>query len=745
MTRVAMDGWSPRLSNWQDRLPPRTTRLSKELTSPVCAMLIGLAVALACPLLAPLASAQTPSEQPNSILLVAGRLEVQSESGVLIASDGVTIHYGDHVLRTDRIAYDQRAGQLSISEPLVLVSGTDIVAGQSAELSDDLRNGIIRGVQVLIDRQFQLAAEGIRRRDGRFTYLRNAVASSCRICRDNTVPVWQIRSEAVLHDLVAQRIYFRNAVLEVAGIPVLILPSLHIPDPSVTRASGFLVPTAITSSTLGTGFKLPYYHVLSPHDDMTLTPFVTTEGGAVIEAEYRRNAASGQFEFEGALNLGGGIDDKDYGNFISGSGQFDLPNEFLLDFELGLAANKNFIAQYGYGQQDRLLSRVDVERTRSDSHVGFGAAFIQSLRTREIDPKIPLVFPEISYRRTWRHASLPGTLGLRAHWVNLLREGDNSFARAGLHFDWRHRWPIGNGFIAGLTTEVAGIAYKTDDDPEFGSGSLAVPDGTVAIELRRPLRLTSTSGSLHRLEPIVQLVWRPDRLKPVPNEDSDEFEFEDSSLFSFDRFPGLDQRELGLRANVGVSYSVLAASGMSLDAVIGQVFRPRDLNQFPDGSALSGTSSDVVTALSLKLPNRLGLTSLAVFDDRLQVTKSEHRLNYNHDRFDLAIGFLDLKTAEMSGGKHRSRELIAKGTYRISPTADLFGSFRRNLADHQTTGAEVGFSIANDCVNFNFSFSLDAAVSGTVRSARTLSMTVELLGFGSTTDIRGRVGDTCVF
>ena len=695
----------------------------------------GIATRIACFLLAAFAAAgagEAPAQSSRDpVSLVAGSLRVDQGSERLVASDGVTAYYRDQILRTDRIVYDRRAGRLMISEPLTMVSGGDVAIARSADVSDDFRDAIIDSANVLIGQELQLAAARMVRRDGRYKILANAIASSCRICSESDVPAWRIRSRSVIHDEQDKKIYFEGAVLEIAGIPVAYVPNLRVPDPSVRRASGFLVPTLITSNTLGTAARLPYYLVLSDHADVTLAPFVSTGGSAILEAEFRRNFGRGNVRFDGAVALADALNPEGHGSFLRGNGQFSLPREFELTFEVEAASNKTFPAQYRYSGQDRLLSRLDVERTRAGSYLGFGASQVQSLRTNETDRQVPLVLPDIRYYRTWNPRPGSGTVGLRAHSLNLIQRTGDGFTRNGLHIDWRNRWQLKRGLQLGVAGEVGVLHYATQNlpDPGPGTGSLVAFDRLGAAELRWPLSLTA-GETLHRLGPVVQVVWSPDDADDRPDREGVRFNFEDSNLLSPDRIPGFDRPERGLRANVGVNYGLFRPSGLSIDATVGRVFRERDLKQFDPASGHAGKSSSYVGALHLSLPNRLELASLGVFDDRLRFSKFEQSVAYTGREYEVGLNYIDVagSAAEEGGQSRAAREITVDGRLALNSRVDLHGSLRRNLISNKTTEGEFGMRFTSECTTVLLSFSLSAATSGIVEPTRELSLTVELLG-----------------
>ncbi|MGA0925124.1 MAG: LPS-assembly protein LptD, partial [Lutimaribacter sp.] len=135
----------------------------------------------------------------------------------------------------------------------------------TAQLDTLFANGLLRGARMILDQQVQMAANRIDRVDGRYTQLYKASVTSCRICTDNSTPLWQIRARRVIHDNEEKQIYFEDAQIHLKGTPIFWLPRLRLPDPSLKRASGFLFPSTRQSSRLGAGVKIPYFFALSPH------------------------------------------------------------------------------------------------------------------------------------------------------------------------------------------------------------------------------------------------------------------------------------------------------------------------------------------------------------------------------------------------------------------------------------------------------------------------------------------------
>ena len=219
------------------------------------------------------ALAQTADVPPPAVL-VADDVSISSNR-VLVARGNVEAFQGQTRLRAESITYDDTTGQLIIAGPIIIEEGPDIlILANQAELSSDMRNGLLTGARLVLSQQLQLAAVELGRVDGRYTQLYRTAVTSCQICEHDTrPPLWQIRARRVIHDQEERQLYFDGAQLRVRNVPVFYLPRLRLPDPTLKRASGFLTPSIQSTSQLGTGIKVPYFIKLGDHRDLTLTPY----------------------------------------------------------------------------------------------------------------------------------------------------------------------------------------------------------------------------------------------------------------------------------------------------------------------------------------------------------------------------------------------------------------------------------------------------------------------------------------
>lgn len=687
-----------------------------------------------------LSGAYAQSKKPVGLL--ADNVDYNAAAQILTAKGNVRIVSDGQVLSADTVVFNQATGKLIIPGEFTITNADgSILTGAEAELSTDLSKNIIKGARLLIANQFQLAADQAQYKDDRFKVLDRVVASTCYICKNSPIPFWQIRSNRVVHDELTRQLYFENAWLEFLGIPIFYAPRLRLPDPTVDRATGLLSPSFFTSDLLKFGAKIPYFIAIDEHSDATVTAFVSTVGSFVTELEYRRETKRGFYNFSGSILLVDGIDSNALRSSLQGNGRFKITHDLAWGFEIDVASDKTYRAQYGYDDedeltaQDRLFSEVYLERNRKNSFFTVRASSIQSLRTNEVDAQIPLVFPEVYYRSIHNNSIIGGKLGYTAHSTVLLRTGGSRFSTAGLAVDWQREWQLRNGILIATHGQLEGEYYSLSNGYSgFAESTASRVAPLLSADLRWPLA-RSIGASTHVIEPIVQLVWSEDSLQSTPNEDSIQVELDETNLFSNSRFPGFDQKELGMRANVGINYALYNPSGWNYSATIGRIFRKKDLGQFANVQSLSGQKSDWVTAFTISFPSQFELTNRSLFDSDFNLSKNETSLNFIYEKVKGEATYLWLeKDLLVSRRSEAELELI----FTPNDTWTYLAQWRHDIITNSAREGEFGIKYANECVEIDLSLSLQYAASGNIGTTKELGLTVSLIGIGNQASAKRR-------
>jgi len=697
-------------------------------------------------LCAALLAAPLPLTAQDQATLIADRVAISGDS-VLEAQGNVEVFYQGRRLRAAAIRYDRANDSLSITGPIVLsdADGSFILADQ-ADLSADLENGVLQSARLVLNQQLQLAASEMSRIGGRYTKLGRTVASSCQICADNPTPLWEIRARQVVHDALERQIYFSNAQLRIAGVPVFYIPRLRMPDPTLKRATGMLTPVLRTTSGLGTGIKLPYFVALGPSRDLTLTPYITTKRGRTLELRYRQAFATGNIEINGAYSRDELVQER-RGYFL-GIGAFDLPREFGLTFRVEGVSDPAYYLDYGLGERDRLESNIEISRTRRNEHIEGRLINFYSIRDGESNATLPSLVGDFTFHRRFSAGPLGGEAGLRFQTHSQYRSSDvnvdtdidadtdadgRDLARASVRVDWRRNWVLPAGIVGTVLSEATADIYDIRQDTAFAGQTTRI-HGAAAVELRWPWVKAGRDGAQYVLEPVVQLVWSPDSTEDLPNEDSALVEFDEGNLFSLNRFPGSDATERGARANVGVSWTRYDPAGWSLALTMGRVIRSQDQDQFGVASGLDGADSDWLAALQLAMANGLLMTNRVLIDDDLEVTKAELRMDLQRERYGLSASYVRLLADASESRTDPVSEMTLDGRYRMSDFWTAKASGRFDFEDDRTARAGLGLEFRNECMKVDLSLSRRFTSSTSVKPTTDFGLSVDLLGFGSGTD-----------
>lgn len=682
------------------------------------------------------AQAVSQQEQTAPAMLVADQLFITPDR-TLVAEGNVEAFQGDTRLRAAKITFDQTTGTLDIEGPIRIDQGDTItILASAAELDRDLRNGLLTGARMVFQQQLQLASLQMSRVGGRYTQLYKTAATSCDVCDDGRPPLWQIRAERVTHDQLERQLYFESAQFRILDVPVVYFPALRLPDPSLDRATGFLIPSLRSTSNLGTGIKLPYFFTLGPHRDLTLAPYISSST-RTLDLRYRQAFRAGRIEFNGAytrddLYRGEG---RGYG-FLEG--RFQLPRDYQLSFDFKTVSDDAYIADYGLPDLDRLRSDIVLERARRDRLLRASLTHYKTLRDSEIQSEIPSGIAEVYYQ-TRHHPALTGgelrlTLQGHGHHRSSSLEGTETasngrdLTRLTADIEWRRSWRLGYGILAEWEIGGAADAFRSYDD-SFYTERLTRFTPRSAVTFRLPMTRQEASGATQYLEPILQIGWRNEGSGDVASEESRFVEFDQGNLLSLSRFAEADAREDGLTLVYGANWARYAPSGWQAYATAGHVLRSEADPRFTKSSGLGGTSSDLLLAGQIKFGKGLALSTRGLLNGSFNFSKAELRGDWTTHRSSLSGTYLWLGTDPDEERDEETSELWLDGRYDLNPNWSASARLRYDVSDARATRAGLGVAYSNECVTVDVSVNRRYTSTTSVEPTTDFGFTISLNGF----------------
>ncbi|HEX4369098.1 MAG TPA: LPS assembly protein LptD, partial [Rhodopila sp.] len=448
-----------------------------------------------------------------------------------------------------------------------------------------------------------------------------------------------------------KKIEYKDATLEMFGLPVAWFPYFWNADPSVKRESGLLPPVFGVSSNIGAFFGQPYYQVIDDQSDATFLPMMTTEAGPQMDVEYRRRFNDGTL----LLNTSAGyLGDRPQGS-LAAVGKFDYDDTWRWGFNINRASSTDYVRDFHLveglsGDQNVLASQLYVEGFGVGSYTRIDAKSYQGLNTVINTGSLPTVLPRYQYSFFGTPDSLGGRFSLSTGAFNVIRTDGTNTRRASLTLDYERPFVglLGDQWKITLHGDAAAYdASEVNELPNFGpNGNIdttrALPQ--MAVDFRWPFARYSGSWGTQLIEPIAQLIVAPQsgdsQLTRIPNEDSMDFEFTDANLFGFNRFTGIDRLDGGVRANVAL-HSAWYLGGTTFDGLVGQSYRTTKDNLFPEASGLHDQVSDVVARGTFTPTKWLDLTYRTRLDARTLATHfADAVTSVGVDRFRVSGGYV---------------------------------------------------------------------------------------------------------
>jgi LPS-assembly protein len=725
--------------------------------------------------------------QPDG--LAAGELYIEADevsrndkTKVTTAEGSVEIRYDGRTLRADRLVYEQDPGVIRAYGHVVVVNadGTAEFADQMT-LDDKMKAGVALGFSARLDQNIKMAGATAVRRNENIQELTRAIYTPCEVCaKDGSPrrPSWSISADEVIQDKARRVVVYKNAVIHVAGIPVLYMPVFWHADPQAQRGSGLLTPRISLSDRRGFSYEQPYLWVISPSADLTLSPQINTKVNPLLNGELRKRFYSGEVDlrfgytydkdFDGVGDRFGQATSRSY---ILGRGAFQIDDKWRWGFTAERTSDDLLFDKYEvprvyesrgpYVSDDRrLISQLYTVRQDRRSYLSVAAISVQSLRPGDNDRTFPLIAPLVEGRYEPQDFVLGGRLRTSVSAVNLDRDqsqsdvspartpGINSRRLTG-ELDWRRAITTAAGLRVEPFVDLRADGYSLNDIPTGVKGGLrsqntsrglAVAGANISYPLYRrwdqaavvlePLAQVAVSPGAHQV-----VIGRDSAGQPIYfNEDSIAFEFDETTLFRPDKFPGYDLYEDGARLNVAGRASVLWDDGRQASALVGRSFRTVQNDVFSAQSGLRERASDWIVAVDATPVKGVSLFSRARLDaSTLAVHRLEAGANISTTRGSAYVRYLT-NDSDVNGVKQENMDLGGDIALLKNWGITLYGN--RDLVQNAWVIRDVGVYYKDDCVRVDVIYRREDTVLGRLGPNSLVEVRLTLATLGAPIDAK---------
>lgn len=527
--------------------------------------------------------------------LEADLLVRDDKAQTLTARGDVEARYQGRTLRAQEVVYDTGTGVVTAHGKVALINadGTAQFA-DSLTLDKDLRAGFAKNFSARMENNVKIAAASAVRRSDTVQELNQAIYTPCDVCAEKPTPSWSLSADKVVQDKARKLVYYHGAVIKLWGAPLLYLPIFWHPDPQATRSSGFLTPKLGFSKRRGASYQQPYLQVISPSQDVIISPQINTKINPFLDVNYRKRFYSGSAEarlgytYEKELdNEGSKFGDATSRSYILAKGAFEINDKWKWGFAAERASDALVFDKYDisdvyqqrglFSNEDhRLMSQLFTTRQDSRSWLSVAAVSVQGLRVVGVSTAtgiankfensgtFPLIGPLIEARWEPESPILGGRLRVQGSGVALSRS-ESQFSESGYSLpayagrdgvdsrrgsaqvDWRASAVVGPGLRIQPFAQARGDAYSVSGI-YLTAGAKALGDetsasysrgmGVAGVDLSLPLFRPLKGGGSVVLEPLVQLAVgsESNRVPVVVARDgvTPIYFNEDSAAFEFD-------------------------------------------------------------------------------------------------------------------------------------------------------------------------------------------------------------------
>ena len=704
------------------------------------------------------------SSAENNLTFSADIVTVK-EGSILYAEGNVVLTHERILVNAHSLTYNRKTNKLYLEEITEFRDdGVTQFSAKSGQLDADLEEGIITAAKIILNEQIKIYADTFNLKNGTIDEVKGIWrVTSCDEC-EGKEPNWYLSASSAKRDLENSNIVYKDVTVRVKGLPIAYIPYLRMPDPSVDRARGFLVPEAVLTSNLASGIKLPYFIPLGLSSDLLITPYFSSKT-KTLEYRYRKKFRNGDMTITGAFS-DDNLVNKDLRYFSQLVGNFKLGYGIDLNFNVGKVGDSSYLGDYVYSEESEFNSEISLGKTIVEKEQFFDGD-LSYLREKEQDESLNEYYSLSGlYIKDISPGNLPGKLRLTANLNSAVNvNDDNSFSRppssAQLGINYNQENFVGpfkfSNDLYGKYNSFVNSADAGTTNEEF-----SFQYGTSTL-ISAPLYLRER-GKLKSLNPKLLLSFNGQENDILGDYFIGTEELTWGNIFAGKKIRSLTESETGLSVSLGVERQVFWETGQRLELSL-------MASKIDDFTYSSNSSFGLISRkfnylgkfyYQTKNSNYVSIDTLVSSEGRL--LKGDLKGKYTYEKIDLGANYEildqvmddrlveDLETLEVFSSYHilenfqvsagsrydLGNDQIAKSSYGLDLS---LGSWQYKLNQEYLKEEREKFSMSatfdDNCTRLTFSFENRYQDVGSSAPVKSLMFRVQLKPFANVAFLQG--------
>ena len=562
-----------------------------------------------------------------------------------------------------------------------------------------------------------------------------SIFTLCDYRENDKCPPWSIQSSRMLHDNKKKTIYYDNAIIKIYDIPILYIPRLSHPDPTVDRRSGFLPPSISDTKNLGESISVPYFFDIAKNKNFTLTSRLYASENPLFLGEYhlalKDSFLMADFGYtEGykktSVTKKKGEKSHFFSKFVKNfKGKNNSDNN--LSISIQDTSNDKYLKLYKIKSNlvdfnnDILESSFNFTHQNDDLFFGLNTSIYETTKDNYED-KYEFIIPELTFDKNLFNDEKIGSLELQSNFKirNYETNKLENFLINDLNWESRDV-----NFFSGINTKLLGnlknINYEAKNNPEFKEDTTSELFGALGILSEINFRKISQNVE-HYLKPKLFFRFSPGSMR----EQSSGSKLNSISAFNLNRINDIRNYETGVSAAIGFDYEIRGDNN-DFELSMAQVVNEKENKKMADKTSMNEKLSDLVGSAKLKVNNNFDIN----YD--FSIDQNYKDLNYNEISTSMTFNSLNINFGYLEENKHIGNQNYLKTKIDFKNNDKGLFSFetKRDLITNSSEFYNLSYEYLNDCLRAGLVYRREFYNDSELEPENSLMFKITLIPFGN--------------
>tara|TARA_B110000967_G_C18875495_1_gene558018 strand:- start:84 stop:2465 length:2382 start_codon:yes stop_codon:yes gene_type:complete len=647
---------------------------------------------------------------------------IEDQNGNLFSTDMFFYSSKDGVVKFDNAKLIDIEKNITTIKKAYLNLNTNQILGK--DFSADFNNNSFN-----VDNNPRLKGNSFSS-EGDTTTISKGVFTSCK--KNDTCPPWQISAKKIRHDKKKKILYYDNAWLKLYDTPVFYFPKFFHPDPSVKRQSGFLMPTVVSSSNLGSAFNVPYYFAVADNKDFTIKPRLYSNQKMLLQTEYREvnKKSKHTMDFSSLINDNKSNKSHFFSKYISEIDFFNF-EETDLKFDLQLSSDDDYLKAYKVtspiiDNSNLLNTTLEIDAYSEDLTFNTNLSVIKDL-SKNNNARYEFIYPSYSLSKELKQIdSLEGRFFLNSS--GQARNYDSNIYEKTIINDLKFNSDskfYQNGIINDYKFLIKNINTNTKNSLKYKEKTNHDVASIFEYNLSYPLK-KNNKNSYNILSPLASIKFSPSKNRNMRNESK---RIDANNIFDLNRLGSNDAVEGGTSLTYGFDYIKNDKKDQEIfKGSIASIARLEENKNLPTESTLGKKNSDIVGTLNyipnhiLKLNYDFSLDN-NLDDTNYQLLGTEIKIN----NFVTTFEYLNDNNSPNKDSYYTSKNSLS-----IDESSSVSFNTRQNKKTDLTEFYNLIYQYRNDCLIAAIEYNKDFYSDGALRPEENIFFKLTIVPFGKT-------------